>query len=140
MTDPAACAPDIEEPQGDPADVEIPGVTDPDDMGDPADPADCAPEVAVPADVEDPADPTDAGTPDDPAVAEAAASSDDEDDDDTDADQAASGDTESTLPATDTESVVSEAPVDPRAAAFIAMMLAALAWRGSRRQEVSSER
>ena len=53
VEDPAAeagtCAPDIEEPQGDPADVEIPGVTDPDDMGDPADPADRATGVEDPA-------------------------------------------------------------------------------------------
>ena len=47
VADAGTCAPDVEEPQGDPADVEVPGVTDPDDMGDPADPADCAPTDAA---------------------------------------------------------------------------------------------
>jgi hypothetical protein len=53
VADPGTCAPDVEEPQGDPADVEVPGVTDPDDMGDPPDPADCAPADPQPIPVAD---------------------------------------------------------------------------------------
>jgi hypothetical protein len=64
-------------------------------------------------------DPADAEHPDEPEKA----------------DLAATADTEFPLPATDTGPAPSQVQIDPRSAAFIALVLVATAWSGTQRRE-----
>lgn len=62
------------------------------------------------------------------------------DNDDSNPDLVAIADTESTLPATDTDPAFSQDPMDPRTAPLLALVLTTIAWGAAQRREAPSNR